>query len=111
MYEDSAREGRIIATVAAQIHQDVWASVDPILCQSTSPDVPPQAHEGMTLRTIGPKAFREVFWPSSGPRDICPPHQSTQQHVLCHTRPVALRPTQESYSDLLVITELFVSNN
>jgi hypothetical protein len=24
------------------------------LCQSTSLDVPPQAHEGMTLRIIGP---------------------------------------------------------
>ena len=67
MYEDSIREGRIIVVVAAQIHWAVWACVDPILCQSTSPDVPPQAHEGMTLRTIGPKAFREVFWPYSGP--------------------------------------------
>jgi hypothetical protein len=61
MYEDTIREGRIIATVAAQIHRAIWARVDPISCQSTSLDVPPQAHEGMTLRTIGPKAFREVF--------------------------------------------------
>jgi hypothetical protein len=61
MYEDSAREGRIIAAVAAQIHRAVWACVNPIVCQSTSLDVPPQAHEGVTLRIIGPKAFREVF--------------------------------------------------
>jgi hypothetical protein len=61
MYEDVVREGQIIAAVATQIHWVVWARVDPILCQSTSPDVPPQAHEGMTLRTIGPKAFRKVF--------------------------------------------------
>jgi hypothetical protein len=61
MYEDTVRECRIIAAVAAQIHRPVWACVDTILCQSTSLDVPPQAHEGMTLRTIGPKAFREVF--------------------------------------------------
>jgi hypothetical protein len=61
MHEDTVREGRIIAAVAAQIHRAVWACVDPILCQSTSPDVPPQAHEGMTLQTIGSKAFREVF--------------------------------------------------
>jgi hypothetical protein len=61
MYEDTVREGRVIAAVAAYICWAVWACVDPILCQSTSPDVPPQAHEGMTLRTIGPKAFREVF--------------------------------------------------
>jgi hypothetical protein len=49
MYEDTVREVRIIAMVATQIYQAVWAYVDPILCQSTSPDVPPQAHEGMTL--------------------------------------------------------------
>jgi hypothetical protein len=61
MYEDTVREGRIIVAVAAQIHWAVWACVDPILCQSTSLDVPPQAHKGMTLQTIGPKAFREVF--------------------------------------------------
>jgi hypothetical protein len=61
MYEDIVRGGRIIAAVAAQIHRVVWACVDPILCQSTSLDAPPQAHEGMTLRTIVPKAFHEVF--------------------------------------------------
>jgi hypothetical protein len=61
MYEDTVWVGWIIAVVAAQIHQAVWACVDPILCQSTSLDVLPQAHEGMTLQTIGPKAFREVF--------------------------------------------------
>ena len=54
MYEDTVREGRIIVAVAAQIHRAVWACVDPILCQSTLLDVPPQAHEGMTLRIIGP---------------------------------------------------------
>jgi hypothetical protein len=67
MCEGTVREGWVTAAVVAQIHRTVWACVDPILCQSTSPDVPLQAHEGMTLRTIGPKAFREVFWPSSGP--------------------------------------------
>jgi hypothetical protein len=61
MYQDTVREGRITTVVVAQIHRVVWARVDPILCQSTSLDIPPQAHEGMTLRTIGPKAFREVF--------------------------------------------------
>jgi hypothetical protein len=71
MYEDTVREGRIIAAVAAQIHRNVWACIDPILCQSTSLDVPPQAHEGMTLRTIGPKAFREVQWT----RGISVPHK------------------------------------
>jgi hypothetical protein len=66
MYEDTVREGRITAAVIAQIHQAVWACVDPILCQSALSNVPPQAHE-MALRNIGPKAFRRVFQPSSGP--------------------------------------------
>ena len=61
MYEDTVREVRIIAMVATQIYQAVWAYVDPILCQSTSLGVPPQTHEGMTLRNITPKVFRGVF--------------------------------------------------
>jgi hypothetical protein len=61
MYEGTAREGRINVAVIAQIHRAVWACVNPVLCQSTSLDVPLQAHEGMTLRAIGPKACREVF--------------------------------------------------
>jgi hypothetical protein len=61
MHEDSVREGWVTAAVVAQIHRVVWVRVDPTLCQSTSLDVPPQAHEGMNLRNIGPKAFREVF--------------------------------------------------
>jgi hypothetical protein len=61
MLEDAVRESRVIAVDDAQIHWVVWAQVDPILRRSTSPDVPPQAHEGMALRNIGPKAFREVF--------------------------------------------------
>jgi hypothetical protein len=40
MYEDTLREGRI-TTAVAQIHRAVWACVDPILCRSTSLDVPP----------------------------------------------------------------------
>jgi hypothetical protein len=61
MYEGTAREGRITVAVITQIHQAVWACVNTVLCQSTSLDVPLQAHEGMTLRAIGPKACREVF--------------------------------------------------
>ena len=57
MYGDTVREGRIIAVVAAQIHRTVWACVDPVLCQFASLDVPPQTHEGMTLRIIGPAGF------------------------------------------------------
>jgi hypothetical protein len=61
MHEGTVREGRVTAAVVAQIHRAVWARVDPILRRSISPDVPPQAHEGMALQNIGPKAFREVF--------------------------------------------------
>jgi hypothetical protein len=61
MYEGTAREGRITVAIIAKIHRVVWACANPILCRSTSLDVPLQAHEGMTLRAIGPKAYREVF--------------------------------------------------
>jgi hypothetical protein len=54
MYGAPAQEGRILVAVAVQTHRAVWACVNPILCQSTLPDVPPQAQEGMTLRIIGP---------------------------------------------------------
>jgi hypothetical protein len=54
MYEAPAWEGRILVVVAVQTHRAVWASVNPILCQSTLADMPPQAHEGVTLRIIGP---------------------------------------------------------
>jgi hypothetical protein len=67
MHEDTVREGWVTAAVVAQIHRIVWARVDPILHQSASPNVPPKAHKGMALRNIGPRTFREVFQPSSGP--------------------------------------------
>jgi hypothetical protein len=54
MYEAPAREGRVSVAVAIQTRRAVWACVDPVLCQTASLDVPPQAHEGMTLRIIGP---------------------------------------------------------
>jgi hypothetical protein len=59
--KDAARESRVAVVDVVQIHWAVRAWVDPILRQSTLLDVPPQAHEGMALRNIGPKAFREVF--------------------------------------------------
>jgi hypothetical protein len=57
MYEAPAREGRVPVAVAIQTHRAVWACVDLVLCQSVSLDVPLQAHEGMTLRIIGPTGF------------------------------------------------------
>jgi hypothetical protein len=57
MYEALAREGRVSVVVAVQTRRAVWACVDPVLCQSASLDVLPQAHEGMTLRIIGPTSL------------------------------------------------------
>jgi hypothetical protein len=54
MYEVPAREGRILAAVAVQTHRAAWACVNLVLCQSSLTGVPPRAHEGMTLRIIGP---------------------------------------------------------
>jgi dissimilatory sulfite reductase (desulfoviridin) alpha/beta subunit len=57
MYEGTAQEGRITVAIVAQIHWAVWACVGPVLCQFALLDVPPQAHEGMTLRIIGPTSL------------------------------------------------------
>jgi hypothetical protein len=54
MYEAPPREGRVSVVVAIQTRRAVWVCVDLVLCQFASLDVPPQAHEGMTLRIIGP---------------------------------------------------------
>jgi hypothetical protein len=54
MYEAPAREGQVSVVVAIQTCRAVWACIDPTLCQTASLDVLPQAHEGMTLRIIGP---------------------------------------------------------
>jgi hypothetical protein len=54
MYEAPVREGWVSVVVAIQTRRVVWACADPALCQTTSLDVPPQAHEGMTLQIIGP---------------------------------------------------------
>jgi hypothetical protein len=54
MYEAPAREGRVSVAVIIQTRWAVWVCVDLVLCQSVALDVPPQAHEGMTLRIIGP---------------------------------------------------------
>jgi hypothetical protein len=54
MYEAPAREGRVSVVVAIQTRRAVWPCADPTLCQTASLDVLSQAHEGMTLRIIGP---------------------------------------------------------
>jgi hypothetical protein len=54
MYEAPVREGRVSVAVVIRARRAVWACVDLVLCQTASLDVPPQAHEGMTLRIIGP---------------------------------------------------------
>jgi hypothetical protein len=64
---------RITAVDNVWIQWAARARVNPILCWSILLDIPPLAHEGMTLRDNGPEAFREAFLPSSGPRGYLSP--------------------------------------
>jgi hypothetical protein len=52
------------------------------------------AHEGMALRGSMPKASREAFLPSSGPRDICPPQAPNLWFDLEIISPKILGPTR-----------------
>jgi hypothetical protein len=63
----SAGKSDLLLRSLAQRCGVVRDCTNPTLCRSASLVVPPQAHEGVTLRFIGPWAFREVFYPSSGP--------------------------------------------
>jgi hypothetical protein len=75
MYVAPAREGRVTVVITARIHQAVWACVDPALRRSALLGVPPQAHEGMTLRIIGPtgpsRGILSFWWT----RGISVPHK------------------------------------
>jgi hypothetical protein len=73
MYVAPAREGRVTIVITARIHRAVWACVDPALHRSALLGVPPQAHEGMTLRIIGPRAPREASCPSGGLEEYLSP--------------------------------------
>jgi hypothetical protein len=75
MYEAPAREGRILVAVVVQTHRAVWACVNPILCRSTLPDVPPQAHEGMTLRITGPAGLSRGLLAFQWTRGMYVPHK------------------------------------
>jgi hypothetical protein len=75
MYEAPAREGRILVAVAVQTHRTVWACVNPILCQSALSDVPPQAHEGVTLRIIGLAGLSRGLLAFPWTRGISVPHK------------------------------------
>jgi hypothetical protein len=75
MYGAPAREGRVTVAISAQIHRAVWACIDLALCQSALLGVPPQAHEGITLRIIGPmgpsRGILSFWWT----RGIFVPHK------------------------------------
>jgi hypothetical protein len=75
MYRAPAREGRILVAVAVQTHRAIWACVNPILCQSTLLDMPPQAHEGMTLRIIGSAGLSRGLLAFQWTRGISVPHK------------------------------------
>ena len=69
MYEAPSWGDRILVSVAIQTHWAIWAYVNPILCQFAFPDVPLQAHEGVTLRIIGLAGLSRglsAFWWTQG---------------------------------------------
>jgi hypothetical protein len=67
MYGAPAREGWVTVAITAQIHRAVWACVDPVLCQSVLLNISPRPSKGRPHELLGPRAFREVFYPSGGP--------------------------------------------
>jgi hypothetical protein len=75
MYEAPAREGRILVAVAVQTRRAVWACVNPISCQSILAGVPPQAHEGITLRIIGPIGLSQGLLAFQWTQGISVPHK------------------------------------
>jgi hypothetical protein len=75
MYEAPAREGRIFAVVVVQTHRAAWAYVNPVLCQSSLTGVPPQAHEGMTLRIIRLVGLSRGLLAFQWTRGISVPHK------------------------------------
>jgi hypothetical protein len=74
MYVAPVREGRVTVVITARIHRAVWACVDPALHRSALLGVLPQAHEGTTLRIIGPtgpsRGILSFWWT----RGISVPH-------------------------------------
>jgi hypothetical protein len=67
------REGRVTVVITAPIHRVVWACIDPVLRQSALLDVSPRPTKGWPREPLGPWAFREVFYPSGGPRGYLSP--------------------------------------
>jgi hypothetical protein len=67
------RESRTGAMDSAQVRRVAWAWVCFFLVSAHSASSSVLADEWMALRGNRPKASRETFLPSSGPRDICPP--------------------------------------
>jgi hypothetical protein len=68
-----ARESRIHIVVACSTLWVVRACTNPALRHPALLIVPPQAHEGMTLRFIGPLGLLRSFTLLVDPGDICPP--------------------------------------
>jgi hypothetical protein len=111
MYGAPAREGRILVVVVVQTHRHVWACVNPILCQSTLPDVPPQAHEGMTLRVIGPAGLSRGLLAFQWTRGISVPHMVEVNYAFLKTAVICIpketrKKFQSTASELPVLTHL-----
>jgi hypothetical protein len=65
--EAPAQESRISVAVIRSTLRAVRVCTNLASCRSALLVVSPQAHERMTLRFIGPWAFREVLYSFSGP--------------------------------------------
>jgi hypothetical protein len=74
MYVAPTREGRVTVVITARSHRAVWACVDLALRRSALLSVPPQAHEGMTLRIIGPTGPSRGILSFGWTRGISVPH-------------------------------------
>jgi hypothetical protein len=85
--EGAAWENRITAVDNVWFQWAARARVDPILCRSILPDIPPLTHEGMALRNNGHEAFRETFLPSSGPRGYLSPTSPQSLSWFWNNRP------------------------
>jgi hypothetical protein len=96
MYGAPAREGRVTVAIMAQIHRVVWACIDPVLCRSALLDVSPRPTKGWPRELLGPRAFREVFYPSGGPRGYLSPTSPQSLGWFWNNRPKDPRSNLQS---------------
>jgi hypothetical protein len=75
---------KILVAVTLGVLQATWARVCSFPAPTHSASSSPLAHEGTTLRDNRPKAFREAFLPSSGPRGYPSPTGPSSGYMAWH---------------------------